>query len=270
AKALMIFFRPILSSADYTQVNLETPMSTDPVDKHPYTRYLIHSHSDTLAALPFAGIDAVSLGNNHIFDLLDSGMAATLANVEATGVDFFGAGMSETHARESLCGRELNGIRFTFQGFNSIIPLNFPEGTPQPWPPDYLYVAKDSPIVKGGALELRDANVIDFIGRAQDSFPIPVFHGGFEYGEYPSRNMRARMRTAVDHGAELLIAHHPHTIYGVATVEGTDPPVIGFLSLGNLVFDQDVFETFQSVLAIVEVEESEGDVGIRRAEMLPF
>ncbi|HLU48177.1 MAG TPA: carbohydrate-binding protein, partial [Planctomycetota bacterium] len=77
--------------------------------------------------------------------------------------------------------------------------------------------------------------------------------------------------TAAENGANLIVAHHPHTIYGIATLEGSDPPVICFLSLGNLVFDQDVFETFQSVVAVVDVEKDEnGDVQVRRAEMFPF
>lgn len=270
AKALLRFLRPLLSSSDLTQVNLETPVSANPLEVHPYKEFKFHSHPETLAALSYAGIGAVSLGNNHVYDLLESGMQETLANVAASGVDYFGAGLSETGARESFFADSLNGIDFAFQGFNGIIPFNFPPWGPDPWPDELLYNAMDGP-VKGGSLRLESDNVLDFLARVPGRFAVPVFHGGFEYGEYPSTNVRARMREAIENGAGIVVAHHPHTVYGVATLAGSDPPVIVFLSLGNLVFDQDVFETFQSVVAVVDVEAEAGaPARVKRARLVPF
>jgi hypothetical protein len=271
AKALLEYLRPVLSRADYTQINLETPVSIDPTEIHPYKEFKFHSHPETLVALTHAGIDAVSLGNNHVYDLLESGMSETLDHVEAAGLEWFGAGMSETHARASMLARSVESLDLAFQGFNGIIPLEFEPPGPVPWPDEYLYVAMDTPIVKGGALALGEENVLDFLNRAEERFAIPVFHGGFEYGEYPSKNMRALAASAIRNGAGVVVCHHPHTLYGVATLPGMNPPVIAFLSLGNLVFDQDVFETFQSVIAVVDVETSgPDDHRVVRARLIPF
>jgi hypothetical protein len=64
-----------------------------------------------------------------------------------------------------------------------------------------------------------------------------------------------------------VIAHHPHTIYGIATYNS----VYAFLSLGNLIFDQDVFETFQSYMVVVDVDQpSPGIQEIHRIRVVPF
>ena len=272
AKALLRFLRPLLASADYTQVNLESPVSRDPAEVHPYKEFKFHSHPETLVALPYAGVDGVSLGNNHVYDLLESGMVETLDSVTDAGLDWFGAGMSETEAREFWYAGSSNGVEFAMQGFNGIIPFNFPPWGPDPWDDAYLYNAMDTPIVKGGSLGLSNENVDDFLARVPDErFRIPVLHGGFEYGEYPSKNMRAQMARAIAGGAGVVVAHHPHTLYGVAVLGGHDPPAVALMSLGNLVFDQDVFETFQSVVAVVDVEQRpEGGHVVRRIRLVPF
>ena len=59
--------------------------------------------------------------------------------------------------------------------------------------------------------------------------------------------------------------------HGIATLADSDPPVIVLLSLGNLVFDQGVFETFQSMIAVVDVERGDdGEARVARASLVPF
>ncbi|MCZ6794579.1 MAG: CapA family protein [Planctomycetota bacterium] len=269
AKRLLRFLRPLLSSSDYTQVNLETPVTASPVTVHPYKEFKFHSHPDTLQALPYVGVQGVSLGNNHTYDFLEQGMIDTIQSVSDAGLDWFGAGMSESDARSSFLSRNLNGVQFAMQGFNGIIPFNFPPWGPIPWEDSLLYVAMDDP-VKGGALRLDDGNLDDFLtATAATHFSVPVLHGGFEYGEYPSENMRKKVKRFLETGAGVVVSHHPHTLYGIAHVPGVDG--FAFLSLGNLLFDQDVFETFQSVVGVVDVEQTApGRHVIRRVRLVPF
>lgn len=271
ASALLRFLRPVLESADYTQVNFESPVVLSEEGVHPYKEYSFSSRPETLAALTYAGIDAISLGNNHVYDYMESGMAETIAHVEATGVDWFGAGMDETSAAASRVLRSVNGVDFAMQGFNGIIPIRFPEWSPQPWPDAYLYVARDDP-AKGGALELSKTNVRSFLESVRATrFGIPVIHGGDEYGEHPTRNIRSQIANAVAEGAGIVVAHHPHTIYGVAVLDHDEGPRFALLSLGNLVFDQDVFETFQSMVAVVDVDRrGDGRFEVSRVRLVPM
>ncbi|MEM7232393.1 MAG: CapA family protein, partial [Planctomycetota bacterium] len=272
AIAIMRYFQPSLSLGDYTQVNLETPVAEEAVEEHPYKEFKFFTHPDTLVALTYCGVDAVSFGNNHVYDLMEPGMVDTFRETDETGMAWFGAGYDETDARDRLLTDTVNGVPFAFQGFNGILPNNFPPWGPIPWPEDIMYNAKDTPVVKGGSLELNDDNVDDFLTRTVDDyFSIPVLHGGFEYGEYPSKNMRAKTVRSIEGGAGIVISHHPHTIYGVAMLEGHSKPTLALLSLGNLVFDQDVFETFQSVLAIVDVTTDGADgYEVERVRLVPF
>ena len=52
-------------------------------------------------------------------------------------------------------------------------------------------------------------------------------------------------RWLVEHGADLIVGHHPHVVQAPACVEGR--PV--FFSLGNHLFDQKYAETKDGLIA---------------------
>jgi poly-gamma-glutamate capsule biosynthesis protein CapA/YwtB (metallophosphatase superfamily) len=83
------------AAADLSTVNLETVVSTLPDSAaYPKKRVIINSHPDTLAALEAMGVDVVMLGNNHIRDYFDQGVAATKAALDARGMPHVGAAAS--------------------------------------------------------------------------------------------------------------------------------------------------------------------------------
>lgn len=272
AIALLTFMQQVMASADYTQINFESPITDGSPVLHPYKEFKFYSHTETIAALPFAGVDAVSFGNNHTYDALEPGVATTIAGAVNNGLDWFGMGSSETDARANVLRRTINGVDFAMQGFNGIPPLAYPPGTPQPWPPEFLYDALDTPIVKGGSLAMTDVNIADFVSaEAPTRLAIPVLHGGFEYGEYPSGSMRARFITGATSGSELVVSHHPHTLYGIASYDAGTHDTLVLMSLGNLCFDQDVYETFRSYVAVIDVDQNApGDLTLHRVRLIPF
>jgi poly-gamma-glutamate capsule biosynthesis protein CapA/YwtB (metallophosphatase superfamily) len=267
AQALLLFMKDVLSSADYTQVNLESPVTANPATPHPYKSYVFFSYPETVGALSYAGVDAVSLGNNHMYDFLDSGVADTIAAVPSANLDWFGAGMNESAAKGSVLYRTLpGGVQVAFMGFDQIVN----DGTTLP---EYSLVARDAPGEKGGALELGTTNLMDFMtADAQGWLGIPVLHGGIEYSDYPSSGMRFRFTQLAQVGARMIVAHHPHTVHGIGLMDsGSGEPVVAFMSLGNLLFDQDVFETFQSYVAVVDVDQfGPGKCSIHRVQLIPI
>src|SRR6185503_4850580 len=139
AQALLEFMRDVLSSTDYAQVNLESPVTANPATPHPYKSFVFFSYPETIGALTYAGIDAVSLGNNHMYDYLDSGVADTIAAVPASGLDWFGAGMNESAAKGTVAYKILHGgVSVAFMGFDQIVN----DGTTLP---EYALVARDAP-----------------------------------------------------------------------------------------------------------------------------
>jgi poly-gamma-glutamate capsule biosynthesis protein CapA/YwtB (metallophosphatase superfamily) len=69
-------------------------------------------------------------------------------------------------------------------------------------------------------------------------------HGGFQFSDVPNQFLANTTRAAVDAGADLVIAHHPHVLQGF---EWYRDRLIAY-SLGNFVFDQDFLSTFSSVI----------------------
>jgi len=65
----------LLRSADIALGNLECPLSTrgEPTDK----RFLFRAHPRNLVALSWAGVDIVSLANNHLLDFGEEAMQDT-------------------------------------------------------------------------------------------------------------------------------------------------------------------------------------------------
>jgi poly-gamma-glutamate synthesis protein (capsule biosynthesis protein) len=70
-------------------------------------------------------------------------------------------------------------------------------------------------------------------------------HWGTELQDWPDQAQRAAAEWLVDHGADLVIGHHPHVVQQPGCVHGR--PV--FYSLGNLVFDQRYPETKTGLVA---------------------
>lgn len=268
---LFRFILPALASADYRTANFESPASTAHDSRHPYKRFSFTSHPDTLSALTRAGIEAVSLGNNHSYDYLEAGRVETAEALIRHGIDFFGSGATESDARESFLNVTINDVPLSFQGFDGIKPGTFYPDPHQPWPPQFMYYAMDDP-AKGGALLLSLENVTDFMQRSPERLRIPVMHGGMEYGELPTPVMRDRFEHAHQLGAKLVVAHHSHTVYGIALWGEPEDPSVSLLSLGNFIFDQDVFETMNSYMAVADVElgSQSGEYRLVHLRLVPF
>jgi Bacterial capsule synthesis protein PGA_cap/Carboxypeptidase regulatory-like domain len=264
AEALLGFVRDVLEASDHTQVNLECPITDDPATPHPTKTYTFFSYPETLTGLRNAGVRTVNLANNHVYDFLEGGFVDTLANVTAADLEWFGAGTSETAAKNSVLRPTLAGVDLSFQGFSQ----QSSDGSTQH---EYLLVAKNSP-PKGGALWLTSSNLSQFVAAESPArFTIPVMHGGTEYSEYPTSTMRAHFINAVTGGAGLVVAHHTHTAHGIGVYNAGAGPRFVIMSLGNLLFDQDRFETFQSFLAVADVDLTAlGGQTLHRLRLIPY
>lgn len=259
AKSVIAYMRDVLSASDYTVVNLESPVTASALTPHPYKDYTFYSHPDTLSALTYAGIDGVDIANNHMFDYLATGVSDTMLHVSASGLDWCGAGGNEDVAKLTTIYRDLNSVPLSLLGFSEMVSDGSTED-------DYLLVARDP--TKAGALQSNSTNLKEFMtAEAVDRFAIPMIHGGTEYTRYPTNLMRSRFVSLVQQGAGIVVAHHPHTIHGIGVVGSR----FVIMSLGNFVFDQDIFETFQSFVAVADVDVTPtGSYDVRRLQLVPF
>ena len=264
SEALFRYVRDVLSSDDHTTVNLETAVTSDLSTPHAVKTHVFHTYPESLSIFRNVGIESVSLGNNHSYDYLDVGFSNTMSALNTHGLGFYGGGMNGGDARSQRLRRTIGGIDFAFQGFNQ------QKGTNYGSDPVHI-VAKDSPIVKAGALYLDSNNLTEFVTEeAAACFTVPYFHGGTEYAWFQTAAMRARFREAIDHGAHMVMSAHPHRAQGVSLYDPGDGPRYIFGSLGNFVFDMGYFESIRTYLAMVDVDATPLGPQVSRVRLIPI
>ncbi len=262
--ALFRFVEPVLQADDVTVINLETPITDDLDAPHPTKSFVFNAYPESAAALEGVGVDAVTLGNNHVFDYLGAGVVDTLMHLDALGLPWFGAGLTDTDARGNWWATSVGGVDLAMQGFSDFVGTNYGG--------EALYVIADDSPSKPGALWSTEGRIQQFVdvAKAAQRFAIPIFHGGSEYVFRQTAGMRSDFKTAIQRGAGLVIAHHPHVVHGVGTYDGGQGRRFVLGSLGNFVFDQRLYETFLSYIAVVDLEQGASGVRVDRLRLVPI
>jgi poly-gamma-glutamate capsule biosynthesis protein CapA/YwtB (metallophosphatase superfamily) len=207
---------PLLQNADLTIANMEGAFTErgTPSDK----LYTFRTPPRFAAGLAQAGIDAVSLGNNHTADFGPEGVADTLAALDAAGVRHAGAGMDGAAAQQPAF-MEAQGLRIALLSYTDIMENTFAG-------PDSAGVAlATADIIAAG---VRAA-------KAQADVVIVALHSGVEYTDAPQPDQQQLAHAAIDAGALLVLGTHPHALQGSIRYHGG----LIIYSLGNFVFDLD-------------------------------
>jgi poly-gamma-glutamate synthesis protein (capsule biosynthesis protein) len=242
---------PLLRDADLSIVNLESPLAKDPwfpstgprpARFHPTKEFVFASAPEAAVALRDAGVDIVGLGNNHEYDLLDPGVASTQAALVHAGYsrgDFTGLGQTVDEAWQPAV-REVAGQRIAVVACTTIT------GSDQ----RVDYVADQA---KGGAARCEARRLTAAVRSAatQGDLVVVMIHGGFEYERQPSDIVRRLSRVAHEAGALLVVNAHPHVTGGIDAVPGE----LTAWTMGNLLFDQTVWPTFNSYALRVDVRD---------------
>lgn len=210
---------PLLSAADLTIVNLETPVMSAPPDKSKWgTRMRFVATPARLATLAAAGVDVVSLANNHHYDLRTAGVAETPGHITAAGMTAIGEAEHIEPVRvETFTAR---GRRIGIIAATTVRNGDQREGEPllPHLAPRQLRAALE-PLVSAA--------------REHHDVVIAVLHWGTEYEDVPARWQVDAARALVDAGADLVIGHHPHVLQAIERYRGG---LIAY-SLGNFLFD---------------------------------
>ena len=239
-----------LTAADIAFCNLESPLaeSSGKLDKP----IAFKAAPASAALLSAAGIDIVSLANNHAVDCGRTGLVETLGALKGAGVRWCGAGRTRS-AAEFPAVMRAGGLRTAF-----VAMTEFPEGARKHYdrPTMALAVEEDVRRSVAGARKAADLVVVSF-------------HWGEEYSPRPTPFQRRMAAVAAECGADLVLGHHPHVIEGIElisrTATGNKRPALVIYSLGNLVFDQRRDSTRSGLLLKVTA----GPEGVREAVLIP-
>ncbi|MFN7088525.1 MAG: CapA family protein [Candidatus Paceibacteria bacterium] len=192
-----LHIEPILKNADIAIINLESPI----IEGCPIVRastFKFCTSPESAKAIAKAGIDFVSLANNHYLDYGSKGLNETIRFLEKENV------IPILQAKPVF--KKIDGKSFGILAFNLT------------WP------------------GLKETEIIEIVNdtKAKSDFVIISLHWGDEYKNTPSKSQQVFAHALIDNGANIIFGHHSHYIQ---PIERYNNGLI-FYSLGNLIFDQ--------------------------------
>ncbi|KKM12839.1 hypothetical protein SY88_01415 [Clostridiales bacterium PH28_bin88] len=225
----------LLAEADIALANLETSVSTR--GKAQDKKWTFRSKPETLDGVARAGIDIVTLANNHALDFGEQALLDTLEHLRSRGIAYIGAGANMDEARAPYI-TDVNGHVVAFLGFTVVTPQGWEAGKQKPgvnsgWDNKAMFAAVEQ-------------------AKKQADFVVVYMHWGVEREDQPSKAQRYLGRRLVEAGADLVVGSHPHNLQGIEFYQGA--PVV--YSLGNFVFtDSGVPKTLETGILSVKVED---------------
>ena len=259
-------------AADISVANLECPL-TNSNQHHPTKTIYFKGDPEYAEGLSYAGIEIVSLANNHVYDYLLPGIEETQAALDSFGILYSGAGVNSYEAYQPVF-YDQSGVNTAFL-FSSDRTGQYNNYQP------YLQAGFNKP----GFAYMTPYYITQQIEAVQDVADLIVVetHSGSEYSTAPGANYdlaeifagwdpkdfaededftpRADIphmwdieirHHMIDSGADIVICHHPHVIQGV---EIYNRKLIAH-SLGDFIFDLNYAETFPSMILNTKIDET--------------
>jgi len=275
------------NNADISVANLECPLTADG-PPHPTKSVVFKARPENVNGLTYAGIDIVSLANNHTIDYGIEGLINTQNILDGNNILYSGAGIDSYESYEPLIINK-KGLNLAF------LASSDRTGQYNNYQP-YLHSGYNKP----GFAYMTPYYILNQIEAVENiaDFIILEMHAGSEYSNSPGQDYdsmifnnieadnflipdenitqmdipdisdedenysprldvphmwdREIRHFAIDNGADLVIVHHPHIIQGF---EIYNEKLIAH-SLGNFVFDLSYPETFPSVILNAEINEN--------------
>ncbi len=188
--------KPVFEADDLTIVNMEGTLteSTSRMDK----TFAFKGPADYTKILTEGSVEAANLANNHSRDYGEQSYTDTIAALDAAGIVNFG------YDRTAVM--DVNGVKVGLVGTYELA-----EGMG----------CEEEMIANIKAVEDQGAQIV-----------IVSFHWGIERENYPDETQVSLAHSAIDHGADLVLGHHPHVLQGIEVYNGKNI----VYSLGNFCF----------------------------------
>jgi len=186
----------IFKQDDLSTVNLETTLTNAKIRATKTFRF--KGNPSYAKILTLSGIEAVNLANNHSHDYLQKGFEDTITNLKKEKIGYFG------YSNQYVT--TIKGVKVAALGY---------EG----W--------NDSP-----ELRIKINNEIQNLRKSGVKIILIHFHWGIERDYVPNSTQKNLAHYAIDHGADLIVGHHPHVVQGIEEYKGK----FIVYSLGNFMF----------------------------------
>lgn len=238
---------PIFQDADVRMCNLECVLS-DRGSPWTITPKVFHFRSDEkhVETLKIAGINVVSLANNHALDYGHGAMLDMLKILDDAGIHHAGAGINfEEACRPALF--QAGKAKIGFIAFTD----NEPAWESTTEMPGVFYVPIDVD-------DHRAKSLFEIIRHTKKEVDVLIVstHWGPNWGYRPQPNHIPFAHSLIDAGADIIFGHSCHVFQGIEIYKGK--PII--YSAGDFIDDYAVDETERndrSLIFIVETLDSE-------------
>ena len=189
----------VLSSADIAMVNLETAV-TERGTPEP-KQFHFRAPATAYDAVRAAGVDLVTVANNHSLDYGQVGLTDTLDNARRAGFPAIGAGR---HAAEAYAPwtTTVRGTRIAFLAFSQVHEL------------EYTWAAKDDRPGVATAVDMTRASAAVAAARKVADVVVVYVHWGQEGNSCPTAEMRTFAQKMSAAGATIVLGTHAHLLLG--------------------------------------------------------
>jgi len=189
----------VLRSADFTALNLETSITSHGTPQ-PKT-YHFRAPAAAFTALRDAGVDLVTMANNHVLDYGQVGRADPRAAARAARFPYVGIGASAAAAWAPYL-TTIKGVRIAVIGVSQVAELAS------------SWVATPSRPGEANAIDLHRTLAAVRSARRLASVVIVFMHWGTEGQACPDQNQLSLARKLADAGASIIVGAHAHMLQG--------------------------------------------------------
>jgi poly-gamma-glutamate synthesis protein (capsule biosynthesis protein) len=228
---------PTFEKSDFGFVNLESPLTAGG-DPQGWKDVVIKGNPDLAPAMAKSGINVVTMANNHAGDMGDSGLLDSIKYCKQNDITVVGAGKDLKQAMGGSVLKTKDGAKVAFLGFSDVLPVGYP-------------ATSTSPGTAPGRADLGAVKAAIKAAKKKADYVIVGWHWNFEYKRAPTYLEESEGKAAIDAGADIVFAHHPHLLDGVEAYHGG----LIFYSLGNLVFSGFSGETAETMLVRAKISE---------------
>lgn len=225
-KPMFLPIKQYLEKADLAFANQESVTGGAALGLSDYPRF--NSPLELADAVKDAGIDVVSMANNHAMDRGETAILRALQHHDEIGMKYVGVHKERTSSPASAIF-ERNGIRVAFLAYTyGLNGMSLPKD--KPFMVDLINKTKVKEDV-ARTKRLADAVVVSF-------------HMGTEYQKMPNNAQKELFKWAAENGADLILGHHPHVLQPLEWITTSDGRrCLAVYSLGNFLAAQKLEQT---------------------------
>lgn len=220
-RGLLSAVAPILGDSDLTMVNLEAALGSggSPEPK----AFTFQTPAGTLDALSAAGVDVVTMANNHGMDYGEGGLEASLEIRRTASLPILGIGVDEEDALSPFIA-EVKGQRIAFIAANDVFDSSL----------QARWTATGTQPGIASTKGIHQQRLLDVVARVRaDADTVVVYlHYGRETETCPNTRQVELAASIFDAGADIVVGSHAHRLQGVGYI-GEKLVAYG---LGNFIF----------------------------------